>query len=673
MGTETAKRPVAAEDLYQLETITGAEISPDGNHVIYSQQRVDRKTEKKYSNLWLVPADGSAPPIQFTYGDHVDAAPNWSPDGNTIAFMSNRKDGKQMQIYLLPLNGGEARPLTDVKGSISGFSWAPESDKIAYVFRPKDADVIEREEDPQKEKLGVVERHITDIKVRQEDVGYWPKEEARIWVVDVATGEATQLTDGEFSERSPEWSPDGSTILFLSNRLEDRWLKPHGDELYVIPADGSGEMRKIDSHTGAKGTASFSPDGEHIVYSGMRLYPGHWYQNLDIYIVSVADDGEAAVNISQDFDHHFTNCTGGDITNSPGMAPKFSYDSRYVYAISSRYGGNHFCRIDGTSMKLEKIIEDGSVIGMITIDESNDYAVFFRGTQTDPGNLWMIDLHTFEETQLTDIHANYLAEIEIGKIEEHWIKGDGGHDLHGWILTPPDFDPSKKYPSILSIHGGPQTQYGRTFFHEFYLMAAAGYVVHFSNPRSSQGYGEAHAAAIHSDWGINDYADIMSWTDFVASQPYIDVDRMGITGGSYGGFMTSTTIGKTDRYKAAIVLRMLSNWISFHGTSDMNWSSMYLAGFDGGPWDNLEHYWKMSPMSSVGNVTTPTLVLHSGGDLRTPLEQGEQYYVALKKQGVESEMVIFPEENHGLSRGGRTDRRIARLGHMIRWFDKYLK
>ncbi|MFT7587539.1 MAG: dipeptidyl aminopeptidase/acylaminoacyl peptidase [Cellvibrionaceae bacterium] len=675
MGTETAKRPVAAEDLYSIPTITGAEISPDGSHVIYSQQRVDRKTEKKYSNLWLAPADGSCKPRQFTYGDHVDTAPSWSPDGRSIAFMSNRKDTKQIQLYILPMNGGEARPLTDIKGSINGFSWSPDSQKLAIVHRKKDADVLEREEDPQKEKLGVIERHITEIKIRQEDVGYMPKEEAHIYILDAASGEMTQLTDGDFSERSPVWSPDGATILFISNRLADRWLVPHGDELYTIPADGNGTMTKIDSHTGSKGSASFSPDGEHIVYSGMRLSPGHWYQNMDIYIVPVANDGESAINISQEFDHHFTNCTGGDVTNSPGMDPTFSYDSRYVYTLASRHGGNPFCRIDGTSGQLEKIIDDGSVVGMISLDESNDYAAFFRGTQIDPGNLWVIDLHTKAEVQITDIHADYLAEIEIGKIEEHWIKGKDGNDLHGWILTPPNFDPSKKYPSILEIHGGPQTQYGRTFFHEFYLLAAAGYVVHFSNPRSSQGYGEAHSAAIYSDWGVKDYADIMAWTDFVAEQPYIDTERMGITGGSYGGYMTSTAIGMTDRYKAAIVLRMLSNWVSFHGSSDMNWSSQYLAGFDGGPWEdgNLEHYWRMSPMSLVGNVETPTLVLHSGGDLRCPLEQSEQYFVALKHRGVDTEMVIFPEENHGLSRGGRTDRRIARLAHMLRWFDKHLK
>lgn len=670
--SENEKRAVAAEDLYQIQTITGAKISPDGKWVIYSQQRVNQKTEKKWSNLWLAPADGSSQPHQFTYGDHVDTAVQWSPDSASIAFMSNRKDEKQMQLYVIPLMGGEARPVTDVKGSISGFDWSPDSSKIAYSFRKKDADALEREEDPQKKKLGVVERHITEIKVRQEDMGYWPKEETHLYVVDLKSGEETQLTDGEYSEMAPVWSPDGETILFNSNRNPDRFMQPMMSEFYKIPAAG-GEMTKVETHGGPKYGASFSPDGEHLVYSGMRLYPGHWYQNTSVYVAAVPNDGTDAANITADIDIDFSQCTGGDITNPIGMSPVFSNDGHDVYALTSRHGGNQFMKIDGESGEAIPIIDDGSVLGMISLDDANDLVAFFRGTQTDPGNLWVKDMYTGEETQLTDIHADYLAEIEIGNIEEHWIKGADGNDLHGWILTPPDFDPSQKYPSIMCIHGGPQTQYGRTFFHEFNLFAAQGYVVHFHNPRGGQGYGEEHAKAILSDWGVKDYADVMAWTDFVASQPYIDTDRMGITGGSYGGYMTSTTIGKTNRYKAAIVLRMLSNWISFHGTSDMNWMSRYLAGFDGGPWENLDHYWRMSPMSLVGNVKTPTLVLHSGGDLRTPLEQGEQYFVALKQAGVETEMVIFPEENHGLSRGGRTDRRIARLGHMIRWFDKYLK
>ncbi len=666
------KRAVAADDLYQIETITGAEISPDGLQVIYTQQRVDRKTEKKHSNLWIVPTDGSAKPRQFTFGDHSDVGPAWSPRGDSIAFMSNRKDEKQMQLYVIPLNGGEARPMTDFKGSIGGYAWSPDSARFALSFRQKDADAIERDEDPQKGKLGVVERHITEIKVREENVGYLPKEEAHIWTVDVATGEANQITDGEFSENSPVWSPDGSQILFHSNRSPDRYLNPMGGEFYLVSAEG-GEMTKVDTHEGPKYGASFSPDGEHLVYAGLRIAPGHWYQNTVIFVAPVPNDGTPAANICAKMDYDWSNCTGGDITNPYGMMPQFSADGHDVYAQTSYHGGNQFMRIDGESGEAIPVIDDGSVLGMLTLDDSNDFVSFFRGNHTDPGNLWVRNLRTDEEVQLTDIHADYLAEIEIGNIEEHWIKGSDDNDLHGWILTPADFDPKKKYPSIMCIHGGPQTQYGRTFFHEFYLMAAQGYVVHFSNPRGGQGYGEAHAKAILGNWGEADYADVMAWADFVASQPYIDKDRMGITGGSYGGYMTSTTIGKTDRFKAAIVLRMLSNWVSFHGTSDMNWSSIYLAGFEGGPWDNLDHYWRMSPMSLVGNVKTPTLVLHSGGDLRTPLEQGEQYFVALKKLGVDTELVIFPEENHGLSRGGRTDRRVARLNHMLRWFDKYLK
>jgi len=298
---------------------------------------------------------------------------------------------------------------------------------------------------------------------------------------------------------------------------------------------------------------------------------------------------------------------------------------------------------------------------------------YFYGKLDDPAQHHVRQLAGGQKTDrsLTRFNRDLLDGIDLGQVEETWIKGPDGNDLQGWIIKPPGFDPAKKYPSILEIHGGPLTQYGNFFFHEFYFLASQGYVVHFTNPRGGRGYGEAHAAAIWGRWGSVDYDDLMAWTDHVASQPYIDLARMGVTGGSYGGYMTVWIIGHTQRFKAAAAGRCVSNFVSMWGSSDSNWTFQQVVN-DKAPFEDLPAYWDRSPIKYIGNARTPTMVLHNEFDLRCPIEQGEQVFVALKSLGVESEMVRFPDEFHGLSRTGRTDRRIARLNHILGWFERHL-
>jgi dipeptidyl aminopeptidase/acylaminoacyl peptidase len=262
--------------------------------------------------------------------------------------------------------------------------------------------------------------------------------------------------------------------------------------------------------------------------------------------------------------------------------------------------------------------------------------------------------------------------VELGEVEEIWFEGRDANPLQGWVLTPPGFDTTQKYPSILEIHGGPMTQYGHFFMHEFYYLAAQGYVVYFSNPRGGRGYGEAHTKAIYGNWGDADYADVMIWADFMKSKSYLDPDRMGVTGGSYGGYMTLWVVGHSHQFKAAVAQRVVSNFISMWGSSDMNWKFQHLVG-DPAPFEDIETAWDHSPAKYLRYAKTPTLIIHSEEDHRCPIEQGEQAFAILKVNAVDSELVRFPGEPHGLSREGRTDRRIARLNHMLRWMDKYLK
>lgn len=667
-----SKRPWSAEDLYALKLITDLRISPDGQQVAYTIQRVDKQSEKKYSNIWLVDTAGGQP-RQFTYGDQADSSPRWSPDGQMIAFTSNRANERQQQLYAIPLHGGEARPITkDLKGQIANFEWSPDGSKILMQFRKTDAAVLEREEDEQKKKLGVVSHHITDIGYKFDGGGYLPTEKWHIWTVDVASGEATQITDGDFHEVGPTWSPDGERILFLSDRTGNPMAGIFSDdtEIYTIPAAG-GDVTHIPTHDGRKNMAVFSPDGQSIAYLGTPFKEGKWWQNNELYLIP-AEGGEAK-NLSAEYDVDITSTTLGDFGSPPPFSGlQWAKDGQSIYTNISRYGGDHIVNftLEG---EMSYIISDDYINGNFSLDHAQEKMAFFHAETFDPCQICLKDFTTGELTTLTAVNKELLDAREFGEVEEVWTKGKDGYDIHGWILTPPGFDPEQTYPSILEIHGGPQTQYGRTFVHEFHYLAAQGYVVYYSNPRGGQGYGNAHAGAIYSQWGTVDYDDVVAWVDYVADLPYIDTERMGVTGGSYGGYMTGVLIGRTNRFKAAVPQRMVSNLVSFHGSSDMNWKVKYLVGLDGEPWNDLENYWRMSPISSVGNATTPTLLIHSLSDLRCDREQAEQMFVALKMQGVDTEMVLFPDESHGLSRGGRTDRRIERLGHIARWMNKYLQ
>jgi dipeptidyl aminopeptidase/acylaminoacyl peptidase len=633
---------------------------------------VDKKTEKKYSNLWVVSTDGGSA-RQFTYGDQSDTQPRWSPDGSQIAFISNRGNEKQPQIYIIPFQGGEARQLTNFKGNFGEYEWSPDGKRLVCMFRKKDQEEIEREKDEQKKKLGVVSRHITRVFFKEDAKGFLPKERWHIWTIDARNGKGKQLTQSEvYDEWSPRWSPDGERIVFCSNRSKDPDFDPDAIDLFVIPAAG-GNFRKIKTPVGPKEMPSFSPNGKWLAYFGIEGR-GQWWKNNALWIVP--SDGKAkAKNLTGKFDFNVSSWTINDMPGSPAMMPPtWSKDKRRIYFQVAHHGNTVLKSIglDGGKRSLQTVIGDEGVVGPFDFDKSQSKITYFHADMKNPGEIWFWDIASERSRRLTQINEDLLRTFDLGRMEEVWFKGAAGNRLQGWILKPPGFRQGRKYPSILEIHGGPRVQYGNFFMHEFYYLAVQGYVVYFCNPRGGQGYGEKHSKAIWNKWGTVDYKDLMAWVDYVEKKPYIDKRRMGVTGGSYGGYMTNWIIGHTNRFKAAVTQRSVSNFISMYGSSDFNWAFQYELG-DQPPWENLQNYWQQSPMKYIGKAKTPTLVIHSEQDLRCAIEQGEQVFVALKKLGVDTEMVRFPDEPHGLSRGGRTDRRIERLRHILRWFDKYLK
>ncbi len=663
------RRNITAEDLYQFNTISEVRISPDGQNVVYTVQRVDRKTEKKYSNLWVASTQGVA--RQFTTGDQHDTSGRWSPDGSQIAFLSDRADkDKPAQIYLIPFSGGEASRLTQIDGEISEISWSPNGKQLVCTVRKLDAEALEREKDEQKKKLGVVSRHYDRLFYKLDGYGYLPHERTHLWMVDVRTGKGKQLVDDAvYDEHNPTWSPDGKWIAFSSNRSENPDLTPDRWSIYIMSSAG-GKMRQLDGPMGEKFQPSFSPDGKLLAYIGAEN-EGLSYKNASLWVVPVVGL-KPPHNLTEKFDLHVDSSTINDVGSPERMAPTWSKDGKRLYFNTVLHGSSKLSSISVQGDGLRDEIGAGGVVGSFTFDRAQKTLAYFYGKMNDPAQVFTRDVGSGKDHQLTRLNRQLLEGIDLGQVEEVWFKGADKNDLQGWILKPPGFDPSRKYPSIMEIHGGPLTQYGNLFMHEFNYLAAHGYVVYFTNPRGGRGYGEEHAKGIYGDWGNVDYADLMAWANYMEKQPYIDPGRMGVTGGSYGGYMTVWIIGHTRRFKAAVTQRCVSNFVSMWGSSDFNWTFQMELG-NKPPFEDLQNYWDHSPIAYIGNAHTPTLVVHNEGDLRCPIEQSEQVFVALKKLGVDSEFVRFPEEFHGLSRIGRTDRRIARLNHILRWFDKYLK
>jgi len=663
-------RNITSNDLYLINIISNQELSPDGKNIVFSVQKVDKITEKKFNNLWIAPTNGGNV-YQFTFGNHSDIQPIWSPDGKKLAFLSNRIDEKQFQIFTISFEGGEANALTQMNGEFNNFAYSPDGKKIVACFRKKDQDAVERELDSKKKDLGIVCRRIDRVFYKLDGYGYLPKERWHLWVIDAKTGHSTQITDSKIHDHTnPNWSPDCKHVVYQSNTSENPDLVPDADDLFILDIV-SKQVNKVITPFGSKSRPIFSPDGKTIAYFGQEGKNVDWKNNL-VWIVP-SDSSKPAIALTIHFDLSAVGNTINDI-GSPGIKPPtWSLDGNKLFFQAIKHGNTNLYSIDIRGEKLEEVISNQGVVGDYNFDKSQDKIGYFFATMHDPGQIYIKELIDKPGKQLTNLNQDWLSKVNLGSIEEFWFKGSDENDLQAWVIKPPDFDPSQKYPSILEIHGGPMVQYGNLFMHEFYFLAANGYVVYFTNPRGGRGYGEKHTKAIHGGkWGTVDYEDLMKLSDLMEKKPYIDKAQMGVTGGSYGGYMTAWIIGHTNRYKAAVAQRVVSNLLSMWGSSDFNWSFQTIFG-NKAPYEDITRLWQCSPMKHLGSAKTPTLVIHSQDDLRCPIEQGEQLYIGLKNLGVPSEFLVFPDSPHGVSRVGRTDRRIARLEGIMDWFERYLK
>ncbi len=645
------------EDVYELTSASDPRLSPDGRLIAYVVTRIDRDESKYRSAIWVVPVDGSAEPRQFTSGERRDNSPRWSPDGGWLAFASDR-DGDEKkakaQLYVMPAHGGEPRKLTDGNESVETIAWSPDSSRIAFARRVRDA--AYDEEDDRKR----APRRFTRVLYKLDSVGWVGDRRKHLFVVGLDGGNERQLTSGDCENDAPAWSADGKRIAFGSLR-GDRWDVDLLEALYVIDADSdNAEPRKLTAEDETGSRPSFSPDGSLIAYYHTphdNTAPHHGQ-----VAVIPADGGERRV-LTTSLDR---NCELYPTVRAPVWD-----DDRIVFAVEDG-GNNHISAVapDGSSAP-ELLVGGERSIGLY--DVVDGALVYTASTYTRPHELFVGN-----DKKLTSVTDGFTSACEIVEPERFTAISADGSEVDAWLVRPAGFEEGGKYPTLLTIHGGPFSQYGTGFFDEVQVYSGAGYAVLYSNPRGGSGYSEAWGRAIRGPldgsgkgWGSVDYEDLMGVVDTAIEKfPFLDADRLGVLGGSYGGYMTSWIIGHTKRFKAALSERAVNSLTSMFGSSDVGW--IFAQQFGGHMWEDMDAYLAMSPATYAQDIETPVLVVHSENDLRYNIEQGELLFNMLRVMGKDVEMVRFPAESHELSRSGSPVHRVMRFEAILEWFGRYL-
>jgi len=643
-------------DIFNMEYVSDPQISPDGSQILYVRNFKDIMTDKNLSNIWLVNTDGSKNrPI--TTGNQNDFYPRWSNAGDKIIFKSNRQD-ERMKLFVMWMDSKEVAPLTNTPKSPGAVSWSPDDRYLAFtMFVPKtNESIIKMPAKPEGAKWNTPPTYIDQLNYRGDGQGYIKGGNTQLFTLSIDGGTPKQLTATDFDHGAPEWSKDGKTLYFSANFNPDEAFEPNDSEIYALSLNDHSVTELTDRY-GPDNAPKISPDGSKMAYTGLddKLLG---YQQNQLYVREMS--GGAATLLSADFDRNISNIQwAGD-----GKGLFFQYDDK---------GETKVAHMSLSGKITDQVNNVGGLslgrpynAGTYTVSKNGNIA-YTLGTTEHPADL---GIQTKKGTKrLTFVNDDLYSAKNIGNVKELWWKSSYDQkDIQGWVVTPPNFDPSKKYPFILEIHGGPFSSYGSVYSAEIQAFAAAGYVVLYSNPRGSTSYGADFGNLIHHDYPNHDYDDLMSGVDAVIEKGYVDTDNLFVTGGSGGGVLTAWIVGKTDRFKAAVVAKPVINWASFVLYADgAAFFSKYWFGKK--PWEDPENYFKRSPLNYVANVTTPTMLLTGEEDYRTPIAESEQFYTALKLEGVETAMVRIPGASHGIA--NRPSNLIAKIAGILAWFEKY--
>ena len=669
-----------SSDLYQIATLSDPEFSPDGQWLAYVRTQPDRQINGYKSAIWLAPAGGGRM-RQFTSGTRRDSTPRWSPDGNWLAFVSTRGGEKaKPQVYLIPTGGGEARPLTKMENGAGEPAWSPDGRYLVFTSRASEQEMVaedtddpdrlldpeeieQRAEEKKREETAKTDPRIIRRFAYRAETSYFDDRTAQLYIqeVDTETGDARgkphRLTHDERNYSDPQWTPDGAALLAVVSRQPDQDDFFYYTDLVRVPLDG-GEPVLLTGVDSADHSPRPSPDGQWIAYNSQPV-ANYSTANLEIKLLPAA--GGEPRTLTADLD-----CHAADL--------KWMPDSQSLCFLAIERGRVDLRSIPVSGGPVDVLLTAEREMQLYTLSPDGMQAGFVASTDQDPSDLYLATFDGSQEHRLTEINAGWLASKTLGVVEDLWFESTDGTPIQGWIVKPPNFSATVKHPLVLSIHGGPHVMWSRhepTMWHEWQMLAARGYVVFACNPRGSDGYGQAFRAATLGRWGEADLPDLQAGIEQVVAQGYVDPERIVITGGSYGGYMTAWVIGHDDRFKAAVAQRGVYDLISFYSTSDI--PTLTEWEFEATPWGNPQLLWKYSPLAYAENINTPLLLIHSENDFRAPIPAAEGLFVALRRLKRKVELVRYPRDGHELSRSGEPKHRIDRLDRIADWFDQHVK
>jgi len=709
------KRAITEKDLFNFVWTADPQVSPDGSYSVFTRVVADEKRTGYETSIWMVATSGNEAPLRLTNGKH-DAHACWSPDGKRIAFVrGGEKDdsGKPRppQIAILSLTGGEARILTDLPKGAAGPVWAPDSRRIAFSSSTTLEDIEKEQRRRNDEKAAAansssgsrdaaasssappadsgVDREsdihiITRAVYRDNEEGYLDfKRHEHIWIVEVPNSDEpakpASLTSGDYDEGDIVWTHDGSRIYFLTSHIDEPYYEPGSTEIYSVASSGGVPVKLATVPMGI-GDLALSPDGHRVAFHGSVTQPVRSYSQPDLWVMDLAANAQPC-NLTAAYDFDMGSAVFGDNAaprGGSGAGLHWSADGRWIFDIVEKQGRTPLVRVDSQTGAVTEITRGGQAVLDFSTTPDARTTVALISTPVMIGDLFTVSLSNnggdsqgATQTRITDANKTLWSQLNLTTPEEINYKSFDGLPIQGWIQKPPDFDPKKKYPLILNIHGGPHAAYGWVFDHEFQWMAAKGYVVLYINPRGSTSYGQDFGNIIQYHYPGDDYRDLMVAVDEVLKRGYVDPKKLGVTGGSGGGVLTDWAVTQTDRFAAAVSQRDISNWASWWYTADF--TLFQPRWFKAPPFQDPKDYADRSAITFVEKIHTPMMFILGQADYRTPQDSGgEQLFRALKYLKRPTAMVVFPRETHELSRSGEPWHRIERLDNIVGWFDKWL-
>ncbi len=652
----SAPRQLSVDDLFAIKNVGAPELSPDGKWLAYTVGTTMLKEEKGESQIWMIPAAGGEA-IPMTMKGSSAGSPRWSPDGKYLSFTASRGENARTQVWALNRQGGEAQQLTEVKQGIQGYEWSPDGKRLLLLVQDPSPEELQREKDeeagvrparPRTQPPWVVDRQ----QFKQDFQGYLDRRRTHLYVFDLASKKLTQITSGDFNDGQPAWSPDGTQIVFTSNR----GANPDGDfnsDLWLVSADNTDmgkTLLKLTTNPGPDDNPQWSPDGKNIVYETSTDVKNFWYATQ--FLATIPSTGGAPQIITQKLDRNAGN-------------PRYTADGKWIYFTLEDSAERHLARIPAAGGEITRPVAGYRSVNGFELGK--DGSVFVRISEPKlPGEIFAVEANGGLK-RITKVNDELMAKLKLVEMENIHAKSKDGTEIEGFLLKPVGYTAGMKYPTLLRIHGGPVSQYEASFNFEAQLFAANGYAVVMMNPRGSSGYGQPFSQAIFADWGNKDVEDVLAGVDYAIAQGIADANKLGIGGWSYGGMLTNYTIVRTTRFKGAISGASVGNVSALYGHD--HYQRHYEAELDL-PWRNRAAWDKVSPFWSVEKITTPTMWICGEKDWNVPVINSEQMYQAMKRLGSETQLVVYPGEFHGIRKPSYQKDRYERY---LAWYDKYVK